>query len=597
VLGFLGVSAFVFGCIGYFEYYNELHRTHAVDYGPTVSDVAYWSLMLFIPGWAPTRTGLPIWLDIARFVAPMVAGYAALAGLYSVFRDRVQQIRLPFMRKHIVVCGLGYVGNVFLRHLRDSGAFRSRLRRMNVVAIEVDPANPLIEVWRSSGIPVIVGDARLKRTLHTAGVQRAANLLAVCTEDAVNTQITAVARELAAGRRRGELHCLARVGNPQLCALLRSHELSRPADPSSSVDFFNTDEVGARLWLQRFPPFDAQDGQPHLLISRLDGLGIWLARHAARLWYEMRIEDVPLWISIIDDDASKRIQALNDQHPAVEKICRFVHASMSHRGVHQELPQRHADEAAPPLTRAYVTAYRDEDALEAALKLRPTLDAAIPMVVALSRTQGVGRLINDASADGELSSLNIEMFPTLERTCTTDLVRGGSSEPFAEALHNRWRKEKLEKGEDAPTWDELDESRKESSRAQARDIKVKVQKYGCTIVPLHDWDATVFAFHEDKEVEELARNEHDRWIGERKHDGWRQVDGDTMSDPIKKTTPYMVAFDKLPKHIAEYDRIFVREIPKILASAGLQIKRPPQTDPDGAGEPTVDARDAGRCPG
>ena len=577
-----GAVALVLGYIGYSEYFDHLHRIHQLDFGPRWTDCLYNSLTLFIPGNAPTRTGLPIWLEIARFLAPTVAGYAALSGLYSLFRDQLQQTRIPFMRNHVVVCGLGYVGSIFLRQLRDSGAFRSRLwRRLNVVAIEMDPANPLIEVWRSSGVPVIVGDAQLKRTLHSAGVQRAANLLAVSTEDAVNTQITAVARELATGRHRGELHCLAQVGSPHMCELLRSQELNRPADSSSSLDFFNTDEVGARLWLQKFPAFDAQSRQPHVLISRLDGLGVWLVRHAARWWYETRSEEVPLWISVIDDDATTRIQALKDHHPAVEEICRFVHAPMSHRGMHQVLLQRHIDEATPPLTRAYVTAYRDEDALETALKLRSALDAAIPLVVALSRTQGVGRLINDASADGGFGSLDIEMFPTLERACTPDLVLGGSLEPFAEALHNRWREEKLAKGDDAPTWGDLDESRKASSRAQARDIKVKVQKYGCKIVPLHEWDASDFTFKRE-EVEQLARDEHKRWIVERERDGWRQVHGATQADPIKKTTPYLIPFDELPDDIAEYDRIFVREIPKILASAGLQIKRRAQPDPDDA---------------
>jgi hypothetical protein len=585
VLAAVGAVALVFGYIGYGEYFDHLYQIHQLDFDPRWTDRLYHALTLFIPATAPARTQLPIWLDIARFLAPAVSGYAAVAGLYSFFRDRFQEVRVPFMKDHIVVCGLGYVGDVFLREFRDSRTFRSRLwRRPNVVAIEMDPANPLIEVWRSSGVPVIVGDAQLKRTLHRAGIQRAANLLAVCTEDAANTQITALAQELAASRHRGELQCLAQIGNPHMCELLRFNELNRTPDRSSSVDFFNTDEVGARLWLQKFPAFDAHDPQPHLLISRLDGLGVWLVRHAARSWYEARAEEVPLWISVIDDDADKRIQALKDQHPALalEANCRFVHAAMSHRGLHQVLPQRHVKEAAPPLTRAYVTAYRDEDALEIALRLRPALEVDIPLVVAMSRTQGVGRVINDASTDDELRSLNIKMFPALERACTTDLVRGGSLEPFAQALHNRWRNLPREEGETAPTWEELDESRKESSRAQARDIKVKVRHIGCTVELLHEWEAPDFEFTPE-EVDELAEDEHERWNLERENAGWRQVDGDTKADPDKKTTPYMVAFNKLPPKIAEYDRIFVREIPAMLASAGLQIKRPPQAGPDDAG--------------
>jgi hypothetical protein len=583
VLAAVGAVALVFGYIGYGEYFDHLYQIHQLDFDPRWTDRLYHALTLFIPATAPARTQLPIWLDIARFLAPAVSGYAAVAGLYSFFRDRFQEIRVPFMKEHVVICGLGHVGSVFLRELRDSRTFRTRLcRRLNVVAIEMNPANPLIEVWRSSGIPVIVGDAQLKRTLHRAGVERAANLLAVCTEDAANTQIMAVAREVAAGRKRGELHGLARIGNPHMCEALRFHELGRPVTVSSSVDFFNIDEVGARLWLEESKPFEPHDRQPHLLISRLDGLGVWLVRHAARRWYETRTEEVPLWISVIDDDADKRIQDLKDQYPALalEANCRFVHAAMSHRGLHQVLPQRHVEEAAPPLTRAYVTAYRDEDALETAFKLRPALDAAVPLVVALSRTQGVGRLINDANADGVLGDRQIQMFPALESTCTVDLVRGGSLEPFAQALHNRWRQQRP-KGESAPTWEELDESRKESSRAQARDIKVKVRKYGCKIELLHKWD-TGFAFEPD-EVEQLARDEHKRWTREREADGWQQVDDAPQADPDKKTTPYMVPFDKLPPEIAEYDRVFVREIPKLLASAGLQIERPTHTGPDDAG--------------
>lgn len=574
VLGAAGAVALVLGYIGYAQYFDHQYQIRQLDFEPRWTDCLYHSLTLFIPATAPARTQLPIWLDIARFLAPAVSGYAAVAGLYSFFRDRIQEIRVPFMKDHVVVCGLGFVGSAFLRELRDSVAFRSRLmRRLKVVAVELNPANPLIEVWRSSGISVIVGDAQLKRTLHRAGIERAANLLAVCTEDAVNTQIMAVAREVAAGRKRGELHGLARIGNPHMCESLRYHELGRPVTASSWMDFFNIDEVGARLWLQEFPPFNAYDDQPHLLVSRLDGLGVWLVRHAARWWYETRSEGVPLWISVIDNDADKRIQDLKDQHPALETNCRFVHAAISHRGVHQVLPQRHAEEAAPPVTRAYVTAYRDEDAVDTAFRLRSALDAAIPLVVALSRTQGVGRLINDANADGELGNRQIQMFPALESTCTVALVQGGSLEPFAQALHNRWRQQRLKMGEDAPTWDKLDESRKESSRAQARDIKVKVQKHGCKIELLHDWNATGFTFNPN-EVEELARDEHKRWIRERQVAGWRQVDGAPQADPAKKTTPYMIPFDELPRHIADYDRIFVREIPTMLASAGLQIERP-----------------------
>jgi len=306
-----------------------------------------------------------------------------------------------------------------------------------------------------------------------------------------------------------------------------------------------------------------------MLVSRLDGMGSWLVRHAARAWYEQRSEDVPLWVSVVDDQAKERVQALIDQNPALEPVCRFVCVSTSDREVRQ-LPKLHAEAAAPPLTRAYVTAYRDEDALESALALRNTLDPGVPLVVALSRTHGVGRLINDANATGKLATINIGMFPTLELTCTTEFVRGGSFEPIAIALHNQWRDDQLAANKDAPRWDELDESRKASSRAQARDVADKVHSIGCAIVPLNDWGATDFAF-KSEEVERLARDEHDRWVTERIEAGWRPG----PKKPEQKLTPFLVPFDELPDDVADIDRIFVRAIPKVLADAGFQVERPP----------------------
>lgn len=95
-------------------------------------------------------------------------------------------------------------------------------------------------------------------------------------------------------------------------------------------------------------------------------------------------------------------------------------------------------------------------------------------------------------------------------------------------------------------------------------------------------DTGCFAFT-DQEVETLAIAEHDRWMHERLASGWTAGEEDAQA----KTTPYLVPFDELPAAIADYDRILVREIPRLLAPAGLQVIRnqPPPAD-DGSPEST-----------
>ena len=111
------------------------------------------------------------------------------------------------------------------------------------------------------------------------------------------------------------------------------------------------------------------------------------------------------------------------------------------------------------------------------------------------------RLINDVSTRSV--PMKLDVFPILQRTCTTELLQSGSFHGIAVAIHRRWCAEQLAAGKPAPSWDELDESRKESSRAQARHIAVKLASIGCAIAPLRDWGASDFAFS-DEEVERLA---------------------------------------------------------------------------------------------
>jgi voltage-gated potassium channel Kch len=557
VLAAGAVTAFGLGCIGFWQYYST-----PGGYFPTpghrarLSDIFYWSLKLFVFT-APDRPDGPVVLDIARFLAPIVASFAGLSALGVLFRDRLQQMRIPRMHRHVVMSGLGpYVGSAFLRHLWEHGE--------QVVVIESDAGNPRIELCRSLGVPVIVGDAQSWRTLHSAGVQRASLLLAVCPDDALNAEIISVARNLVRGRSAGALRCVARIGDPDLCALLRIQG-ARSADSVTSLDFFNTDEVSARLLLDDFP-ITTEHQQPHILVAHLDPLGSWVIWHAAREWHYDRADGDarPLVVTVVDDDAQHRVAALLGRYPELEHICTFVTASACTSEI-RKLADHHDAVASPPLTRAYVTAYHDEQAVETALRLRRELDASVPLVMALARAHGVAGLITNV---GIARGLNIDVFMSLERTCTVELLKGGSWETIAHAIHRRWRAEQPTAGKPPPTWAELDEPRKESSRAQALDIKAKVRSMGCVIEPFHDWGTSDFAFTE-KEIEDLAIDEHKRWEDERLADGWTLG----SKDVDNKVSPYLVPFCDLPPDIAELDRIFVRQIPSMLASVGLQVVR------------------------
>jgi mRNA-degrading endonuclease toxin of MazEF toxin-antitoxin module len=583
VLTGAALLAFALGFYGFWQFYRTPGQYWgAADYpnrphDARFSDLLYWSLKLFVFA-APDHDRLPIALDVARFLAPVVASFAALSGLWLLFRDRLQQMMVVFRRGHVVMCGLGpYVGSVFLRHLHRNGD--------RVVVIEADANNPGIELCRTLGVPVIVGDAQSRGILESAGLRRAARLLVVCPDDALNAEIISVAREVVRGRTRGALSCLARIGDPDLCRLLRNQGWRRQND-GILLDFFNTDEVSARLLLDEFPIAEPPQ-QPHILVAHLDPLGQWVIWHAAREWHYGREpgDTRPLVVTVLDDNAETRLAELNGQSPELDKICTFVTTSASAADI-RALSEHHETLSCPPLTRAYVTAYRDAQAVETALKLRHELPKTIPMVLSLSRAHGVAALITNVDmAEG----LEIDVFMTLEHTCTVELIAGGSWETIAHAIHRSWRAKQLKANKPAPTWAQLDDSRKASSRAQALDIKAKVTEMDYVVGPFRDWETSDFTFS-DAEVERLASAEHVRWNKERLDDNWTLIDMPKGKDDedteqlleaakLRKQSPYLVPFKDLPKAIADYDRDFVREIPALLDTVGLQITRPANDTP------------------
>lgn len=544
-----GIAAFALGVQGYGTYGGGDH---------SLSDAVYGAVKLFFLHAAPQpENHVGMALDVARFLAPIVAGWAALIALVSIFHDRVQQLLIPFKHGHVVVCGLGYAGFEFVRKLRAAG--------YRAVVIESDEANPRISTCRNWGFPVVIGDAQLSATLESAGVKRAARLLAVTSDSVANTEIVTLARRLADHStarsrwifgRAGKhvLRCLARIEASGLCVLLRIGEFNR-GDDQSVVDFFNIDTVGARLLLAKHPLKSGQ--RSHIAVAHLDGIGSEVVFQAARQWHDQRHGN-QLLVTVIDDHAADKVAALVGRYPALEEICEFQCSSTSVRDI-----DRVGKATDRPVTDAYVTGYCDERNVESALHLRRALDGVVSVVTTISRAYGVAELLEEKAA---LGGAGVTVFRTLQETCSVELVEGGSLEAIAHEIHRRYCLMQPAGAPVPPQWPELADALKDSSRAQARHIGVKLRSIGCVIAPLRNWQAKDFQFTE-KEMDSLGAMEHDRWMQEKLAAGWTLGD----EDRVLKRDPHLVPMEELPPEVAEVDRNFVRAIPAMLAAVGLEI--------------------------
>ena len=336
------------------------------------------------------------------------------------------------------MCGLGYKGFTFVQRLHRAGR--------SVVGIESDPANATIDDCRELGIPVIVGDAQHDQILRRAGVQRAEWLLSMCPDDAINTEILLSASAIAEERNGSTLHCLAQISNPQLCSLLRISQINQTNqidrdEPTWTANFFNTDDTSAALMVERYGLDAVADKPPHILIAHLDPLGQRLVVLAAQRWVTQRertarTRAMRLVITVVDDDADTRIRAFKREYAVLRDTCTFITSSVSAADI-ADLRAEYTVSAAPKPLRAFVTASDDDRGVATTLLLLHHLNLPIDIAVAQSREYGTGKLLDS------LRSVKVEVFPTFEMTCTSDLLFKVSIKRLAKEIHEIWREEQL----------------------------------------------------------------------------------------------------------------------------------------------------------
>jgi hypothetical protein len=566
VLGGAALAALILGFIGFSEYFVALGQKRPF------SNLLYLAIQLFVLESGSVPGPVPWELDVARFLAPLVAASAAVKGLALVFREQFQLLRLRFAAKHTVICGLGRKG---LRLVRQ---FRHRSSR--VVVIERNAENEFIGQARDLGAIVLIGDAADTEMLRRARCQRAARLISVCGSDGVNAEVAVRARLLVPANRDKALTCGVHIVDPRLCRLLAGQEIETKPTGAFRLEFFNIFDVGARLWLKEHPPFspEGRDAafRPHLLAVGVGGLGESLVVQTARAWDMSRgAAGERLGLTIIDRRAESKRDSLTLRYPSLEKACDL-------RALQMDIgdpPFERADFLFDAGGRGDVTSVficLDNDSLgaSAALSLRRRLRSPhVSVVIRSSQEDGLSHLLQAELGVGA-DQATLHSFDLLDRVCLADLALGGTTERLAEAIHDDYLLQQKKIGETPETnpsmvpWEDLPDALKESNRSQADHIGAKLRAIRCAIEVSTDWREVPITFS-DAEIELMAMMEHDRWVRERRRGGWRSGPKDIKDHK----TPYLVPWEGLSEDLRERDRAFVRGLPGFLAGAGFRIFR------------------------
>jgi hypothetical protein len=565
LLGILWLSGLLLGYIGFSKYFSA-HKISA-----SFLDLIYATIQLVVLELGSITPPIPIEIEIARFALPTLAAITAITTLALIFLEQAQQIRLKYIRNHVVICGLGRMGYLLATSFRERGDA--------VVVIELDERNPLIEQTKARGVFVLSGTATDRAVLRQAAIHRAASLIAVCGDDRVNAEIAIRAQQIVKMRRLRPLRCSIHIVDPQLYELLVNKELGNQKFTTVRLELFNVFDQGAKLLLQEFPPFvpDEEGRGSHILVVGMGNFGESLIVHAARTWTMEHTESVHrLKITVIDRNAEQKCEVLSIRYPQLPTRCELNPLSIEfdsptfHRADFLFTAGKSAD-----VDIIYICLDDDSQGLSVSQALLRRLpQQQTPIVI---RTQGTASLAGFlSSSDDEGGSVfqHVHTFGLLDRTCTPELLSSGPHEYLARALHEQYARQQAKDGSVEGTaslnWAQLPEAIKEANRKQVDRIGANVETVGCRIAPLMDWDSPPIEFT-DEEIEVIARREHEGWCDDLRQGGWAFAPGPRNTK--KKTHPDLIDWEHLPESEKEKNRAPVRELPAFLIRAGYRIDR------------------------
>ncbi|MEO8563439.1 MAG: potassium channel family protein [bacterium] len=174
----------------------------------TVATVGYGDVALLHSGVVSKVVGIALILGSTCFIWM----------IFSLTIDRIvkRRVQLALGRKrysqsgHVILCGLGRLGYFVAEGLLEKGE--------SVLVVERDEEAPAIEHFRSRGVDVYIGDARLPRVLADIGVRRAKALYSVVGDDYVNLEIGLNARSFAP-----DLRLILRIFDESMSERIKQH--------------------------------------------------------------------------------------------------------------------------------------------------------------------------------------------------------------------------------------------------------------------------------------------------------------------------------------------------------------------------------------
>ena len=602
LVGVLAILTFILGCFGYSQ-----TMVFVDEGGPhTWWDIAYASLQLFIFEAPDETAGWPIFLQIARAMAPVIVLYTAAKAVWNIIEEEVALYRLLFRkRRFVVVCGIGETG---FRIARDY-CLNSDKR---VVVVDNDPLNALAAELKHYGAIHVCGNAMDPLVLLKAQVIYAKELFLCTSDDKANIAIAKNAERLTrrlTGREVEGLESIARqlepsiggqppdtalrcflcVDSPDIYEVFSVHSFFEINSSRFAIRLFNRRETIARNIFRicapdlYYRPASRQNEPMHILFVGFGALVREMILQTALTahYTDFRLPHITVLCTATEAD---RIERFRHRYPHLGETVKMNVVCADPMTITPE--HWHEMQLTTQFKVSYVALDKDVESILAARRLNRLrrLSELPPLnfVVCLNQQNFLAEIIDDDFIPISMDKISlpdhepIEYFESLDATISIDVIVNEALDAMARTLHVAYLNTQTANGANrlhnaslAP-WSELPTHKKRANQHAAAHMDVKLRIANCVASELDAPEPEAVFPPDDLNMELLAQLEHRRWMADKHLAGYSYGEG---RNEDRMLHPDLIPWEELSESDKDKDRDNIRQIPHLLKLQGQKICR------------------------
>ncbi len=541
--------SFVLGFVGYWQMYLGGDSTKGA-WNP--ADVLYKALLLFLLE-ADADTGSSGWpysIQVARFLAPISVGWAAVRAAMALLDDEMAVFSRWRLKGHVVVCGTSALA---VRLVEDLLAPTTSTKSAKVLLVGASPEEETKAWVRELGAGWIAGDAASPGVLLRARVNRASRLFLVTGDEEENCRIAATLMHILEKANRDEaLHCHIELA-PGSGSILKGEKVSRESmEGKFRAHVFNPIRMAAREMFRQHPPHALRSpdetGPPlHVLIIGFGRLAQEVFVQAIKTCHYADQQNV--LITIVDDEHLKAWPRVKGTLEALSLVADVLHVGSDPRSLTHD--QWNTLQARGPFDVVYIASENREEGVAIAHRVQEGLGQnAAPAKIVLCEQ---GEITSFPSRRHE----GLDVFHVCEAHTAANIARY-DLDRRAMAIHGDYC---AKNQANAADWDAISEVERDQNRDPADHIEVKLHIAGFEGSP---YEQALKISQDPAMVELLARVEHRRWMASKVLAGFRYADIPEQ-DKKRKLHPCLVDYSLLPDEEKEKDRDQVRFIAELLS--------------------------------